>query len=69
VSQAPATEARKSKDFQGGVAGIAAALGPFGMSTPLLKTICYHTRHVVAPESIGEWPAVGSSEAEATRAG
>src|SRR3954467_11415493 len=51
------------------VAGVAAALGPFGMSTPVLKTICYHARHVVAPESIGEWQDVGSMEAEATRAG
>jgi hypothetical protein len=35
------------------VAGVAAALGPFGMSTPVLKIICDYARPVVAPESVG----------------
>src|SRR4051795_5970439 len=51
------------------VAGIAAALGPFGMSTPVLKIICEYAREVVTPEISGERSDVASSGVKAMRAG
>src|SRR4051794_16320673 len=51
------------------VAGIAAALGPFGMSTPVLKNICDYAREVVNPELRGKRSKGTSSAVKAMRAG
>src|SRR4051794_31077146 len=51
------------------VAGIAAALGPFGMSTPVLKIICEYAREVITPEIPGKRSKIATSGVKAMRAG
>src|SRR5690349_17611732 len=61
----------KHRTFPAGevrVAAVAAALGPFGMSVPLLRVICDHVRPVVTPEVAGEVPPGTSRAIQAMRA-